>query len=46
LGYSVVSCKFTILSINVSRGISETMIASAIVGAVQVRKLIHNFEIC
>ena len=46
LGYSVVSCKFTILSINVSRGISETMIASAIVGAVQVRKLIHSSVIC
>jgi hypothetical protein len=36
LGYSVVSCKFTVHSIIVARGTSETMVASAIVGAVQV----------
>ena len=36
LGYSVVSCKFTIQNIAIGRGTSETMIASAIVSAVQV----------
>jgi translation elongation factor EF-G len=36
VGYSVVSCHFTVHSITVGRGTSDTMIASAIVGAVQV----------
>jgi translation elongation factor EF-G len=37
VGYSVVSCHFTVHSITVGRGTSDTMIASAIVGAVQVQ---------
>ena len=37
LGYTVVSCKFVVNNIDIASGTSDTMIASAIIGAVQVK---------